>query len=268
MSTILERTGWALGDDEEVRAHDEVFTSQHTPVLEVSDPDLKDVLDEFDAAFVPPMAVLGLLRHPTEWSSTPAGCSGRVAVGFSSPFDAWDGRGALLHQLTTVVSTVRPPDDGDDDPVGRRDAVETIESLQSDFDLPTRDICRAAGVSRSAFYTWMKPGGPHPRVSSVMRLWGLVQFFQDLHGLLDGPPRDWLTSDELRYQQFLAGEFDELIQSIRRTRQAAEEAPAYTRLLHVGADRLESDEEPASVHSGSRKAVPARAAAPPRRRRQ
>lgn len=269
MSLTMERTGSVLGDDEEVCARDEVLTSRHTPVRQVSDPDLRNVLDEFDAAFTPPMAALCLLRPDTEFTATPAATrwTGVGSVGFASPYVALKAGIAWAQRIVVVVHAERPDEAGDDDPVGRLDAVETIESLRRASGLPLRDICLAAGVSRSAFYTWTKPGGPRPRVASVMRLWGLVQLFEDLSGLVEGPYRDWLLSDEQRYSLFLCGEFDELVASIRRSRQIVDDAPAYTRLGDVGADRLLPDDQPVATRATSRRAVPARPAVPGRRRR-
>jgi hypothetical protein len=276
MTMTLERTGWVLGDEEEISSLDDALTSQHTPAREVPDATLREVLATFDATFTEPMGAMRLLW--SEKFSIPVSTAG-YAGGWASALRLADRVPTALVScwawtaLRQLVVTVSPGDhslgnlDVEADSVGDRNPGEVIEWLMSELGAGRRDICSAAGISRSASYNWTKPGGSRPRVSSEGRLWALVQFCQDLSELLDIPPREWLLADKRRYQRFLHGHFDELLESLREVIREPEESSTRTQLFQVGGDRLDSDDEPPALRRGARQVTQARPAMPAGRQR-
>lgn len=249
MTMILERTGSTLGDYEALSSFDEQALSRHTPVRDVASGDLRQLLTGFDIALAQPMAPLhAFLMIGTDATGTSICEIGRGAVGLSVTgilTAAFDHSLRLLSLVTTtppelpVVAAPRSPS-------GAEDVVAAIKTLSWRLGLPQRDICQAADVSRSAYYSWNQPGAPHPRVASQGRLWALVQFTEDLEDLLDSPPDQWLLALPGRREQLLDGRFDQLLESLRSEPRPRLAAPDYARFLSAGADRLVPDAEPAT----------------------
>jgi hypothetical protein len=105
----------------------------------------------------------------------------------------------------------------------RDDAVMVIDQLVSNFGMAKRDILKAAGVSRSSFYSWRGRDGHKPRVASQGRLWELAQVATDLADVLARPIQPWLLAEPRRRKMLLAGNFDELLRDAvgYRSRRAA-----------------------------------------------
>jgi hypothetical protein len=264
MTMTMSRTGWTLGDAEELSSRAEALSSRHTPVRDVADSSLGNVLEAFDASFSSPFAVLGLLHSGR-----------RRSTGTIDNADRWLQSLELVlteqlktFELWTSTETADSASGSIDSPfVESLDAAEVIERLSAQLGLPVRDVCQAAGVSKSAFYTWTKPGGPRPRVASQGRLWGLVQFSDDLFELLSGSAPAWL-SDAGRRRLFISGRFDDLLESVQSYADTEQTTtPQHARLLYVGADRLASDTEPSAPRGRAPRPVRV-VAAVPRRRQQ
>lgn len=278
MTMILERTGSTLGDYEELTSFDEQLVSRHTPARDVSNHDLRDVLAGFDIALAEPMAPLRsfVVTHAeATGTSIPEVGHGVVATSVVGLLTA-----AMHHtfRLLTVVPTPALEVEVASEELSAsaesgltsdaEDVVAAIKSLSCRLDLPRRDICEAADVSRSAYYTWTQPGAPRPRVASQGRLWALVQFTEDLEDLLDVPPGQWLLARPERREQLLSGRFDDLLESLRAQPRPPRAAPDYARLLSVGGDRLASDAEPATLRRKSRRATSAQPVIAARRRKK
>ncbi len=278
MTMILERTGSTLGDYEELTSFDEQLVSRHTPARDVSDHDLREVLARFDITLAEPMAPLRsfVVTHAdatgTSISDVGEGVVATSVVGLLA---------VAMHRtfrLLTVVPTPGLAADvaSEDLPVSAepgltsdaQDVVAAIKSSSWRLGLPQRDICEAADVSRSAYYTWSQPGAPRPRVASQGRLWALVQFTEDLEDLLDVPPGQWLLARPERREQLLDGRFDDLLESLRAQPRPLRAAADYARFLSVGGDRLASDAEPATLGRKSRKTTSAQTVSPSRRRKK
>lgn len=277
MTMILERTGSTLGAYEELTSFDEQLASRHTPARDVSDRDLQQVLAGFDIALDEPMAPLRsfLVTHndATGASTSDVG-HGAVATSVVGLLTA------AMHQTFRLVMVVAVPTEavevalrelpvvaGPGLASGADDVVAAIKTLAWRLGLSQRDICEAADVSRSAYYTWNQPGAPRPRVASQGRVWALVQFTEDLEELLDVPPGQWLLAVAGRREQLLDGRFDDLLESVRTQPRPRQAAPDYTRFLSVGGDRLASDAEPASLRRKPRKVASAQPVSPSRRKK-
>ena len=278
MTMILERTGSTLGDYEELTSFDEQLVSRHTPARDVSNHDLQQVLAGFDIALAEPMAPLRsfVVTHAdatgTSISDVGHGVVATSVVGLLS---------AAVHRTFRLLTVVATPAlavevASEELPVSAEpeltsdaeDVVAAIKSLSWRLGLPQRDICEAADVSRSAYYTWNQPGAPRPRVASQGRLWALVQFTEDLEDLLDVPPGQWLLARPERREQLLDGRFDDLLESLRTQPRPLRAAPDYAQFLSVGGDRLASDAEPATLRRQPRKATSAQTVSPSSRRKK
>lgn len=278
MTMIQNRTGSTLGDYEELTSFDEQLVSQHTPARDVSNLDLRQVLAGFDIALTEPMAPLRsfLATHVQETGASISHVGNDVVTTFVV------GLLAMVmdptFELRTVVATpvlaneVAPEElSGSAEPGFSSDAedvVAAIKGLSWRLGLPQRDICKAADVSRSAYYTWNRPDAPRPRVSSQGRLWALLQFTEDLEDMLDAPPSQWLLARPERLEQLLDGRFDDLLESLRAKPQASQAAPDYALFLSVGGDRLASDAEPAALRQKIRRSASAQNVSRSRRRKK
>jgi hypothetical protein len=128
----------------------------------------------------------------------------------------------------------------------RDDAVMVIDQLVSSFGMAKRDILKAAGVSRSSFYSWRGRDGHKPRVASQGRLWELAQVAADLTDVLAQPIPRWLLAEPRRRNMLLAGNFDDLLRDAvdYRSRRAAVADDIEANWIYaVGGDR----EDPARV---------------------
>ncbi len=276
MTTVLEHTGSTLGDYEELTAPDEQLGSRHTQAQNISSLNLRLLLAGFDSALDEPMAPLRsfLATHP---DATGASISNEGA-------DRSEGSAAgllrtpmpPLFRVPTSVATTdltlkadpqRLP--GITEPgltYSAEDAVVAVKDLSWRLGLPQRDICKAAGVSRSAYYSWNQSDAPRPRVASQGRLWALVQFAEDLEDLLDVPPAHWLLASPRQRDQLLDGRFDDLLESLRTQPRPRKAAPDHARFLSVGGDRLASDDEPSTLRRNSRNPTSAQPVNRPRSR--
>jgi hypothetical protein len=276
MTMILGRTGSTLGDYEELTSFDEQLVSRHTPARDVSDLGLREVLAGFDIALAEPMAPLRSFIV-THTDATGASIS-YVGHGAVASFVVGLLSTTMHHtfRLLTVVATpARPIGVASEKPPvvaesglasGAADVVAAIKGLAWRLGLPQRDVCEAADVSRSAYYTWNQPEARRPRVASQGRLWSLVQFTEDLEELLDVPTSQWLLADPGRREQLLDGRFDDLLESLQAQPRPRQTAPDYARFLSVGGDRLASDAEPAALHRKPGKITSAQTVSPSRPR--
>lgn len=92
------------------------------------------------------------------------------------------------------------------------DVVTTVRALVEALGLPLRDVLKAAGIRRSSFHSWDKPGKPRPRTNSVGRLWALAQAVEDLTNTINVPLGRWLLAAPKRHRLLLDGSFDELVE--------------------------------------------------------
>jgi hypothetical protein len=267
MTMILERTGSTLGSYEELTSFDERRVSRHTPARDVPDLGLEEILAGFDAALAEPMAPL------RSFAVTHTDATGASIFDIGHDVFATFVVGLLtaaMHHTFRLPAVVAAPvptveTTPQELPVvaapgpasGAEDVVAAIKALSWRLGLPQRDICEAADVSRSAYYTWSQPGAPCPRVASQGRLWALVQFTEDLEELLEIPPGHWLLADPGRREQLLDGRFNDLLESLRAQRRPPLAAPDYARFLSVGGDRLVSDAEPATQRRQRRRVTSA-----------
>lgn len=278
MTMILERTGSALGDYEELTSFDEQLVSRHTPARDVSNHDLQQVLAWFDIALAEPMAPLRsfVIAHAdvtgTSISDVAHGVIPTSVVGLLA--EAMHG---TFQFLTIVLPPALAVEVASEELLVNvepgftseaEDVVAAIKSLSGRLGLSRRDICEAANVSRSAYYTWSRPGAPRPRVASQGRLWALVQFTEDLEDLLDTPPSQWLLARPGRREQLLDGRFDDLLESLRVQPRPVQAAPDYARFLSVGGDRLASDGEPTTPRRKPRTPTSAQTASSSGRRKK
>ncbi len=267
MTIVSERTGSTLGGYEDLTSLEEELVSRRTPARDVPNHGLEDVLTGFDVALTEPMAPLRTFIV-VDNVATGASISG-IGHGLVAAPIAGLLTTAMSHaiRLLTVVAVPSAAVQRVSDPFlvgispetasGADDVVAAIKGLSWRLGLPQRDICEAADVSRSAYYTWSQPDAPRPRVASQGRLWALVQFTEDLEELLDVPPSQWLLSDQDRREQLLDGRFNELLESLRARPQPSRAAPDYARFLSAGGDRLASDNEPAAVRRPHRRVTSA-----------
>lgn len=278
MTTTLERTGSTLGDYEELSSFDEQLVSRHTPARDVSHAGLREVLAGFDVALAEPMAPLRsfIVTH-TEATGASVANVAHGAVGSSAMGSLAAAVRHTVRLLTLVGTPARPVESvSGESPIvaepglatGAEEVVVAIKGLTRRLGLPQRDICDAADVSRSAYYTWNQPGAPQPRLASQGRLWALVHFSEDLEELLDEPPSRWLLADPGRREQLLAGRFDDLLESLQAQPRPRQAAPDYARFLSVGGDRLASDAEPATLRRKPRKISQAQTVSPDGRRKR
>jgi hypothetical protein len=72
------------------------------------------------------------------------------------------------------------------------DVVNAVRHVEGRLGLPVRDVCEAADITRSTFYSWVNQEDSRPRLPSQGRLWALVQLVDDLEELLGAPPAAWL----------------------------------------------------------------------------
>jgi AcrR family transcriptional regulator len=133
----------------------------------------------------------------------------------------WLGSASYVHDQLVD----KDEDEGNTEEVvdERDDAVMVIDQLVSNFGMAKRDILKAAGVSRSSFYSWRGRDGHKPRVASQGRLWELAQVAADLADVLAQPIQPWLLAEPRRRKMLLAGCFDELLRDAvgYRSRRAA-----------------------------------------------
>ena len=278
MTITLERTGSTLGDYEELTSFDEQLVSRHTPARDVTNQDLQQVLAGFDIALAEPMAPLRSFVV-THADATGASISdiGHAVVATSVVGLLTAAMHHTFRLLTLVATPALAVDVASEELLvaaepgltsDAEDVVAAIKSLSWRLGLPQRDICEAADVSRSAYYTWNQPGAPRPRVASQGRLWALVQFTEDLEELLDTPPGQWLLARPGRREQLLDGRFDDLLDSLGAQPRLLQAAPDYARFLSVGGDRLASDAEPATLRRKPRKTTSAQTVSPSRHRKK
>jgi transcriptional regulator with XRE-family HTH domain len=286
MTAVLDRTGSSLGTYEELSAQDEEVATRHTPVREVGSASLRAVLAGFDSALGTPMAPMWTFVR-TQPQSTGTDLVEEAHAAFRSHVrqalgvlarhrlrlmlvvntDAYPANPASVLALTGP--TVPPLPSAAVLPEAQ-DIVKAVRRLEGRLGLTARDVCEAAGISRSAFYNWAKTEGPRPRVPSQGRLWALVQLVDDLEELLEAPPVGWLLANEAAKAMLIEGRFDDVAELVRaqsRARFAAQSAPEYARLLAVGADRLDSDSEPPAVPARPRRVSQAQSVKPGRRKK-
>jgi hypothetical protein len=247
VTLALAPTGSALGDFEQLFAHDAAIAKLHTRPRSVEDPALRDALEHFDTALTTPICDRTRRRATTGLPET-------FLFGWgTTSFD-------VVSTITKQADQARQAGIGIADPVaGRDDAVSVVEDLTARLGLPEKDVLTAAGISKSTFHTWKKPKGakvPRPRVASQGRLWALAQAVEDLEELLDGGLRGWLLADATRVRLLRAGDFDALLRAAEPPASLATAgAPAYAAAYAVGGDR--TDPEVTEVAVVRRRSLPA-----------
>ncbi len=207
------------------------LVSVSTHLTRVEDLILQHTLDVFDEAWAPSVQVLRSVM-----TRALSQARERLAVTNLSWHDdllAWgnavlrpDGTCAYLAGVLSDVDSAHPmvfpdtwtqafdpePEDtGEDDVTDQDDAVGVVEALAAKLGLPVRDVLKAAGIKRSSFYSWKKPGAPRPRVASQGRLWTLAQTVEDVDETTGGNVRKWLLARDARRLQLVHGEFDRLL---------------------------------------------------------
>lgn len=282
MTAVLERTGSSLGTFEELSAQDEKAVERHTPARDVASDSLRAALAGFDSALGAPMAPLWSFSRTQPQSTGPEPASAGHTLFLSYARQALDllTRHSLHLMLLvnadaypavppSVMAVAGPASlfassaaalpDGED-------VVSAVRSIEGRLGLSVRQVCDAAGISKSALYTWARPGGPRPRLTSQRRLWALVQLVEDLEDLLEESPGVWLLANPAARTMVIEGRFDDVTDLVRakdrgRTGRAA---PEYARLLAVGADRLDSDSEPPVAPARPRRVSQAESVKPAR----
>lgn len=248
MTLALAPTGSALGDLEQLCAHDAAIAKLHTRPRSVEDPALRDALERFDSALTTPICDRTWLRATTRLSET-------FLFGWGTAF---------FDVVSTGIQQADQAETGVADPVaGQDDAVSVVEDLTARLGLPGKDVLIAAGISKSTFHTWKKPKGarvPRPRVASQGRLWALAQAVEDLEELLGGGLRGWLLADTTRVRLLRRGDFNALLRAAEPpASSAAASAPAHAAAYAVGGDR--TDPEVTEVAVVRRRGLPAAPAA-------
>jgi hypothetical protein len=249
-----------LGTFEELSAQDERVVERHTPARDVGSDSLRAVLAGFDSALSAPMAPLWTFV-PTQPQST----GPELASAGYTTFRSFARQAAELlfrHRLhvmlvvnaniypavpsSALVATGAPVSSASSATLpGAEDVVSTVRSIEGRLGLSARQVCDVTGISKSAFYTWARPGGPRPRLASQRRLWALAQLAEDLEDLLEAPPAGWLLANPVARTMLTEGRFDDVTDLVRAQIRGSSgrAAPEYARLLAVGADRLDSDSE-------------------------
>lgn len=283
MTAVLERTGSSLGSYEELSAQDEVVATRHTPVREVGNDSLRAVLAGFDSALPVPMAPLWTFV-PTQLQSTGPDPLTAVYVALrtqirqavetvrqslrlmlvvnTDTYPAHPPRAAIVKNPTVSLpgAPVLPE---------AHDVVNAVRHVEGRLGLPVRDVCEAADITRSTFYSWVNQEDSRPRLPSQGRLWALVQLVDDLEELLGAPPAAWLRANEEARALIVDGSFDDVAKMLRAQgeERLALATPEYAHLLSVGADRLESDVEPPKPPGRRRRVAQAQGVKPSHRRK-
>jgi len=93
---------------------------------------------------------------------------------------------------------------------GQPRTLYAIHELMHVLDLPARDICKAAGISRRTYYSWLKAPHTQARLGSESRLWELVEVVEDLRQLVEGELRQWIRHPARR-KTLVGGHFNDLL---------------------------------------------------------
>lgn len=248
MKTLaLPGTGASLGDYEQMTAHGREMFDTHTRIGKVGDPALERALTQFDLALTAPLAALNAFTQHT------------AAVVVSSLTAVFD----IVSGIPWAASSMPAGHEitGQDDPV------VTIEGISQRLGVPVRDALKAAGISRSTFYSWKGSNELRPRLSSQGRLWELAQTVDDLDETIPGVGlRPWFLADRRRMNMLRKGSFDALLRDAANDPAHSRHEPApvdFAGSYAVGGDRqTENPGVPASGNLNRRKV----ASAPVRRR--
>lgn len=138
--------------------------------------------------------------------------------------------------LTSHISTVSVPEIG----TGSAPASQTVESLVARTGLPKVIILNAAGISARTFFDWKK-NERSPRLSSVGRLWILLQLVDDLTEMHPDLPA-WIRRDPDLAPALGRADLDFVANYDRRREQVIQ--PVSAELEHVGAVGPEPESPP------------------------
>lgn len=235
MNTLaLPATGAALGDYEQMTARGWEAMESHTRIGNVGDPALDSALKQFELALTEPLAVLNSFTQHT------------VAVVINS-------LSAVFEVVSGIPWIDATSSSAADLTTGQDDAVAVLEGISQRLGVPARDALKAAGISRSTFYSWKASNDLRPRLSSQGRLWELAQAVEDLDESLGGAGlRTWLLADKRRLGLLRKGAFDALLRVAAEDQRQRKNEPFPAE--YVGAYAVGDDREPATseVHSPTR----------------
>lgn len=270
MTQVMDPTGAALGDFEELSARLEADNGLRTLVGNVPNDFILSVLDHFDlpaplaakASFVVPLhgvdsgvegELLTLYRylHGSTLRTIrrdDAVLQFRVTEMASGlPQSEWDG--TTWHRL--LMTTLTTMGSKDFEIEGADDVVTTIRKLEMHLGLPLKDVLEGAAIKRSSFFLWEGNRRVRPRVASQGRLWELAQFVEDLEETVTGSVSTWLLSEPSRRRLFREGGFSELLDQARGSRTVIS-SPAYARSYEIESDEDESGDSVAPISRPSR----------------
>ena len=137
---------------------------------------------------------------------------GRLPDDAGLPGGVGDVRSRALREALESLYDVDPEERQELELPSDADVVTTVRALVEALGLPLRDVLKAAGIRRSSFHSWDKPGKPRPRMNSVGRLWALAQAVEDLTNTINVPLSRWLLAAPKRHRLLLDGSFDELVE--------------------------------------------------------
>jgi len=180
------RTGDFLGS----RVPDASATTTIVDYNTVDDPGLQAVFDLWDESLAPPDRDPVLLLNRVTVTSNLTLWHTALRPGAQRPFTLFVPVGR------TPASAMHP--------------VDTIVELSGALGLPTRDVCKAAGVRTRTYYSWRKAPHTQQRISSENRLWDLRSLIDDLVELLEVDLRLWIRQADRR-KMLTGGQFDQLL---------------------------------------------------------
>jgi len=224
-STVVAPTGSAFGEFDASATWKRADTGSTgewavTRLRDIENSSIRDALNVFDCAFTATSSFLLFVpaRQVSRTVEVILDC-GDVSVDWLTD---------------TVIATA------DVEYLEQRSAVTVVNNLVDLLGMPKRDVLRAAGISKSTFHTWDKPGGPRPRVGSLGQLWALAEAVDDLGEHLGssdlvGP---WILADSRRRNLLREGKFDRLLDLVASTA-VTDPVPYLAGLYAVGQEKLE-----------------------------
>jgi hypothetical protein len=93
----------------------------------------------------------------------------------------------------------------------KADPLAVFDRIQSELAVTQKELFAATEIKRRTYYSWKNPAAPHPRPSSLGRLWHLADALADLHETLERPLAAWLHTAPERMAAFKEGRFEDLV---------------------------------------------------------
>lgn len=116
------------------------------------------------------------------------------------------------------------------------DPLAVFNRIQEELAVTQKELLIAVGIKRRTYFAWRNSSAPHPRPSSLGKLWHLADALIDLRETLDRPLAAWLHASPERMAAMREGRFEELVDLAVMMPEHEQRAHGTSRRLGVAAD--------------------------------